>query len=336
MDLLNASAELLLATSLDELRRLWPRDVHLARRLLHRWHPDRNADPRATAVFAHLQAVRQAQARAHSPQEHRWTTQQGTFAFRYLRSIPTAVGQQWYGHRILVDTVLPDFVDLIPRAEQLQARLPFADADMRRQIEPMLPGKARHLPGIAGGPDLLVRARPAGMVRLAEVLIHEGGRLDPRHVGWIGSALWHLACYLEYAQVVHQNLDTTTVWIHPEDHRIAVLDPWLFATRAGQPLVALPPVAMNVAPRAYVDDKRAAPVLDQHLIRALLRQLLGDRTGMGLPSTVPAPLVQFVRLPPSGTALQQYAAWKAALMASFGKPTFVALAISPTTIDPED
>lgn len=332
MNLLTATAEAVLSAPPESLVPHWPATASTARSLLHHWHPDRNADPNATAVFAHLQVVRRAWKARQRPLERVWTTSQGTFALRYLRQRPTAVGATWYGHAVLVDEVAAEAADLIAPAQALLKGLSFGTPAMAAQFRPMLPSPARHL---TGSVHLLVRPRPPGMVRLAELLAHLGGALPPRHVAWIGSALWNLACYLEYAGVVHHDLSVETVWVHPEDHRIAVLDPWLYARPIGAALVAFPARTQRLAPQAYLDKRLSHFAMDHHLIRALLRELLGDATGMALDPSVPVPLATFVRLPASGTAQHQYAAWKAVLLASFGKPAFVPLAITPATLDPE-
>jgi len=334
MDLLSATAECLLGTPEAILARAWPTPRHRARQLLHRWHPDRNPEPRATAVFAHLQAAQRQWAVGRVSHPLCWATPDGAVSLRYLRRVPTAVGEAFYGAHVLLDTVHPDQADLIGPAQDLLAHWPFASPTMETQIRPLLPPTMRHVPTATD--HLLVRDRPAGMIRLRELLAHVGGQLDPRHVAWIGSALWNLACYLHYAQVAHQALSLDSVWIHPADHRIAVLDPWLFAGRMGSPLRALPQATLTLAPRAYLAARTVDASIDHHLIRALLRELLGDRTGMNLSPTLPHPLAAFVRLPASGTAVAQYTTWKQTLAASFGKPTFVALTVSPTDIDPEN
>jgi hypothetical protein len=338
MDLLTVTAEVLLALPPEQVMRSFgrgPAGETQWRRVLHRWHPDRNPDPQASPVFAHLQAARQAWRTRGQPHQVNWSTTDGRrLEFRYLRVTPTAVGAAYQGRAWLADTVALDQADLVAPAQARLRAWRFASPAMASQMKPALPDPARCYTTPTA--TVLVRPRPPGLIRLTEVRAHFGGALDPRHVAWIGSALWNFACYLQYAQVAHHDLTLDSVWIHPEDHRIAVLDPWLYAADVGAPLRALPARSLELLPRAYIEQRMATGDADPWLIRALLRELLGDPTGMRWPTDVPTPMAAFVRLPAIGSAVAQYAAWKQALVASFGSPRYTRLDLAVTDIDPEE
>jgi hypothetical protein len=201
---------------------------------------------------------------------------------------------------------------------------------MRTTLEPLLPKLVASPWGATGG--LLVIRHDAGAVRLRDVLTAHAAPLDPRHVAWILSGLFNLACYLEYRKLAHQAITLESVWIQPARHEVALLGGWFHALPFGQTLTSLPAASAELASSRYLSQRRAGPSLDLELIRAVGRELLGDRRGQRLPAgAAPAPMRDFLLGMPS-SALNDYRTWKQVLVASFGPPTFVPMPVSAKEI----
>jgi hypothetical protein len=338
MDLMTATAAQLLAASPGDWRRGLGASAaamrQLVRRLAQRWHPDHSPDPQAAEVFARLQEERRRWTQAAAPKEKVWTTAAGqAWALRYLLGFDQEWGPAYIGRRVWVETFAPDNADLALRAQAPDRLWTFASDAMRTQIFPCLPVAAT----LHRMEDqvVLVHPRDPGLIRLTDLMTHLGS-VPPVHVAWIGSGLWNLACYLEFANLGHQAIQADTIWVDPALHRVALLGGWAYAGRLGERWAALPAHTLRWAPSAIRSAAVQSAALDHELIRALLRTLLGDPQGQNFPSDVPSALAAFARLPAGGTAVTQYAAWKQACVASFGKPTFVKLDLLPSLIYPEN
>lgn len=317
------------------------------RRLAGRWHPDHCTDPDADAVFARIQSERRRVVggpRILAP-DRRATEANPVFesgmgedgrrwTMPYVATYANETGAVYVGHRTLLETFSPDFADLAERCAAQTAHWTFASRDMEDQMRPCLPAVAKvHRTAEMA---LVVRPRDPDMVRLADVMAHVG-RVLPQHVAWIGGGLWNLACYLECVQRAHPVIDASTVWIDTARHRVALLGGWAYAGAVGERWAALPASALADVTPAWRADPVQRSALGHIQIRRLLRELLGDTTGMGpAPASAPAPLVTFARSPAAGTAIEQFRSWKEAGEAAFGPPRFSAWDIPATLIYPEN
>jgi hypothetical protein len=333
----------ILAIPEDEPERLFSTPDELApryRALALRWHPDRGAGQAAENVFRrvtllHARAKQRLDAgiwRAPGLLELRGTDGI-TRRIRHLRDYDIGIGRAYLGRAHLTAVIDAEFSDL---AETAAARIEapkFRDARMAREMSPRLPTPgAREIP-LPGG-IALVLEMPAGKIRLRDLLAHVGGRLDPKHVGWITSELLNFVCYLEWAGLAHGDLSLDSVFVSPADHAIAVLGGWWFSARIGEKLTALPARTLAVAPRAVLDDKRASTRTDLELIRLLGRELLGDATGAAFRADpkIPRALGEWLRLPAPENPRRDYAAWPAVLEDSFGPRRFTKLSVTASDI----
>lgn len=331
MNLMSATPETLLTVPLMEL---WAglghtseEAQHTWRQLAQRWHPDRSREPQASAVFARLASAHRTWRPKTLASALTLATAAGTvLTLHHRHAFDHELGQTHVGQGHVLELYASPHADLGQSAATHLTHLPFLTPAMRNQMGLSLPSQAvSHL--LADGRVALVFTKAAGLLRLADV-VHHVGLLDPRHVAWIGSGLWNLACYLQAVGWTHQAIQADTVWVDPATHRVALLGGWAYAGPEGTPWTALPAASVQAASLAVRAHRRHAAVLDHELIQALLRQLL--------PPASPAALLLSARLPAGGTAVEQYRAWKQALHTSFGPPAFVPWDLSPTTLYPEN
>jgi hypothetical protein len=176
--------------------------------------------------------------------------------------------------------------------------------------------------------------RPEVLV-LGEVLVDAGGRLDPRHVAWIVSALLNVCCYLQYAGLVHNALSPDTCFIAPPDHTVSVLGGWWYAAPAGERMTAAPAATIAWGPHHLLASGRADMRTDLELVRAIGRELLGDVSGVRLARTgaAPAALIDWLRLPASSDPIEDYRTWRTRVLPdSFGARRFVELPLTQSDI----
>ena len=316
----------LFAGSADDVKRDY-------RRLAMAWHPDRNRDPMAHAVFQH---IRRLYDKTACPGPVTLAAADGkTYELNYLRSHPFELGTMYVANTVVAFVVDRDHADLVRRARRTIEGLRYADDGMRRQI-------AGHLPACpcAGAFEtdrayVIVMRKPPDLLLLRDVLDHVGGRLDPRHAAWVVSSLLNVCCYLQYAGLTHNALSLDTCFMSPPRHGVAVLGGWWYAAEAGERMAAAPAATIAWAAHDLMDTGRADVRTDLELVRAIGRELLGDIGGMRLAreSAAPRAMIDWLRLPASDDPIEEYRTWRTQVLHdSFGARRFVELPLTQSDI----
>ena len=340
----SAAAILRIAPSRPEL--LFPGDevaVHqLYRQLASRWHPDRSKDPQATEVFQRIGALYAAAREQIS--SGRWRPACGErvlnggdgrqYRIKHFARRTFELGELLIGKELVSFLITPDAADLYAAALRMLRTLPFASKSMQEQISPWLPQVQAALEGAEH--CALVLQKPDDTVLLADLVDHLHGIVPPRHVAWMLSALYNLACYLEWAGITHNAIGPDTVFVSPQRHAVALLGGWWYAAPTGGRLTALPQRTVDTVPHDIVNTRIAAQRCDLELIRATGRELLGDASGVRLlrDPSVPQPMADWLQHPSSGSAVGDYQLWRDSLYRSFGERRFVRLDITPKQIYP--
>lgn len=334
------SAEALLAIRPSEPERLFTGDEDTAkqefRALAAIWHPDRSPDAGTTEVFQHLSRLYEAAIR--KLRGGIWqtpgllvlrATDGATYKIRYRKEREFELGRLFIGNEIVAYVVGQEQSDLFQNALQTLNRLPCANARMAVEVGRYLPEIVRHFE--TGDSRVLVLRKTPDRVLLRDVLDHFGGSMDARQVAWIISSLLNLACYLDYARLAHNAILAETYFISPPQHGGALLGGWWYAVRQGERMRAAPAATVRYAPFDVMDRQRGDIRTDLELIRALGRELLGDASGVRLAreKAAPQPMLDWLRLPASGSPLQEYQTWqRQVLKNSFGERRFVKLEVS--------
>jgi hypothetical protein len=345
-DFTNLSAAALLAIPEDSPERLFAgsaddvkRDY---RRLAMAWHPDRNRDPIAPAVFQHIgslydkAAARIALGASACRGPLTLAAVDGkTYELNVLRSHPFELGTMYVSNTVVAFVVDRAHADLVRRAERMIANLRYADDGMRRQI-------ARHLPAYpfegrfeTETAYVIVMRKQPDVLLLRDVLDHFGGRLDARHVAWVVSSLLNLCCYLQCAGITHNALSLDTCFMSPPQHSVAILGGWWYAAEAGERMAAAPAGTIAWAAHDLMTTCRADIRTDLELVRAIGRELLGDISGMRLArkSSTQRAMIDWLRLPASDDPIEEYRTWRTQVLHdSFGARRFVELPLTQSDI----
>lgn len=336
-------AEQILSIPRAEPERLFPRDAAAAkavfRHLAGRWHPDRCADPRAVEVFQHLRELHKAaEVRRRSglwrtPGRLELRALDGrSYRLRYLRRHGFELGELYVCRRSLAFVIDKAQEDLFANAERRLARFPFAGPEMREEAERYLPRPRRTLETAEA--RILLLDKPEELVLLKDLMAHLGGRLEGRHAAWVISSLLSLACYLDYAGLVHGAIAADSVFVSPKGHWAALLGGWWYAVPNGARFLALPQRSSDLIDARSLALRTAEHRADLILIRALGREILGDPAGARLTAEgrVPPAIANWLRMPSSGSAIDDYRSWQEALSAGYGARRFVELAVTPSDI----
>ncbi|MEJ2125465.1 MAG: molecular chaperone DnaJ [Alphaproteobacteria bacterium] len=340
----HTNAEVILAVPLDQPERLFAGDgsdlKQEWRELAALWHPDRNPhETRANEVLQHINVLYDAAQQKLATGQWEGSgvlmlddRNGARRELRYRRMSRFELGECYIGDAFVAFALEKASRDLFDAAVQTIGGFRYADDAMRRAV-------ARGLPRLEATAEtaerlVLVVRRKTDMVMLGDLIRHFGGRLDPRHAAWIVSGLSSLACYLEWAGIMHGAIAPDTVFVSPKHHTVAVLGGWWYATRTGERLRALPQRTLNSVPPIVMDIKRATCAVDQELIRQLAREMLGDPGGTKLlrDKSVPTAFARWIAHPPARSAYADYCNWEKAREASFGARKFIELPVHPGDI----
>lgn len=342
---MSLTAAEILAIPLTQPERLFsaPGEIHAEYRALSKlWHPNSSAAKlvtNAAEVFTHIKELHNAGVQKAA--RGTWSAP-GSIVFkgtdgksrrlRYRKHHEFELGDMYYGPNVLAYVVKPEHAVLFTKGVEAIQSLRYHDAKMREEFSRYFPVINASIE-LDGGSRLLVMNKTEDVFLLSDVIAHFGGRLDQKHVAWIGSRLLNIACYLESIKMAHLALSPENIFISPKNHSALVLGGWWYARHHGDPITHLPTKTHRIAPPALLKAKTADMTVDRALIRAVMREAMGDITGMSLSKkTAPAPFIEFLKSPARATAVEDYAAWPKVLESSWGPRRFHQLDVSESDI----
>lgn len=310
------------------------------RRLAKRWHPDRNGgSSEAAAVFARIVDLHEAALRAlhggpaADPDVLRIETVEGrAFALRYRRRTAFELGETFVADGRVAYVVGKEHAALFENGLRMIGGVTYPDARTKADLSRFMPPVERLLETATD--RIAVIRKTDDVFMLSDLVAALGGRMDPRHVAWLISSLLNLTCFFSVSGFVHNALTPTTVFVSPKYHAAFPLGGWWYAAQAGARMTSLPDETYSLLPRAVAADKRADIRLDLESVRAIGRAALGDPSGVsfaGRPG-LPRPMADYLRLPGSGSAVEDYRTWERVLKDSFGPRRFVELPVTSSDV----
>jgi hypothetical protein len=342
MNVESLTATKILAVPLTEPERIFTGEADVAkmefRILAGKWHPDRkggNSD-----VFAHVKLLYDKAADKIAggtwlvPGLLRVTdVKSRVYQMRYKKTRAFELGDVYIGDRIVTYSIKKEFADLVSNARQMIYGFTYANDQMRAEAARYLPQWHDQLEL----PDriLVVLKKDPEHICLRDI-VTKLGKLEPRHAAWVMSRLHNLLCYFQWAGITHNDISLDNYFISPAGHVGSIIGGWWYAARVGQKMSALPERTIRYAKPDIVSQKKASFSVDAELIRAVVRESLGDPFGtkMVIDKSVPAPMVQWLQSPGSDSAYKDYSIWyDKVLIKAFGPRRFVRMELNGDIYD---
>lgn len=246
-----------------------------------------------------------------------------TLRFGYLRKHDFALGSIYTSSMhttAIIDAVhRPMFERAIERINSIE----YKDEKLRKGNEPFMP-KIR---GMFKADDKLGLSitKQDDQILLADLLSYLG-TIDPKHVAWIISRCYSSACFFWLQRMVHCDFSPQTLYVTPEHHTVSPLGGWWFAFKDGESITTLPKRTVDAINPRMLKGKTANIGITLELIKALGRELLGDRSGAKLQfnKALPEAMVRWLLLPAGDDPIKEYKIWQNnVLLDSFGPRKFV-------------
>jgi hypothetical protein len=308
------------------------------RALALKWHPDRCHDPRCSEVFSHINNL--YNSGLEKIKKGYWNTfgllevqsvEGKKYNIRYKAFIPFQLGVMYVGDTVVVYKVKKEFEKLYKSFIDNISGLRYNSDKMKEEF-------SRYFPAITAtittADDLyIVLKKTQDVLPLSVVLKYFGGSIDPKSVAWIVSTLHNIHCFLQYNELVHNDITLDTYFISPSNHSGLLLGGWWYTAGVNKKLKGVPNGTFEKMRSKKRLEKVADRMVDGELIRSLARTLLGDEIGMKLVSKlkVPEDMSMWLRFPGSGSAVQDYKKWRnEVLPKSFGERRFTPMNINIT------
>jgi hypothetical protein len=339
----NVTAEFILSLG-DDPERLFssPEEFEDEFKVLARlWHPDQSTHPKADDVASKINVLRDL-ARKRAAAGH-WVLPYGELIVRstdgrtwkvpFSRRRKFDMGEVLYGPKVLAWAFDRSRDRFYEAAKRNIKDLRYSSGNMEKEFSRLLP-KVRQSFVAEDGRRFIVIDKTKDVFSARDLLDHLGGRLDPRHAAWFTSRLLNIACYLEWSGTSHNSINMDTVFVSPEMHSVLLLGGWQYATAVGSKVSYVPGANLDCVPSDVKSTKVSDTRTDRLSLRALAREMLGDRTGMTLIKElgVPEPMASFLRGSLGKNSIEDYANWQGVLQSSFGPKRFVKLEIPESAI----
>lgn len=337
MDPMTLTADALLKIPVTRPELLYSSDLTLMktqyRKLASHWHPDKGG---SADVFAHIKLIfEQAETKImfgtwETPNEFMFTTADGTkHIIRYNRKHKFELGEYYVGSTQVVFSLEKVNADLVDQCERTIKSFKYKNSEMEHHIGTYLPTKLKRFE--TSDRVIVLIPKIPQTICLRDLLEHQGGKIDPKHVAWIVSRLYNLACYFQVSELTHNDISIDTLFLDPANHTVSIIGGWWYSREAGQRLIAASSNTMKNIPSDILHDKIADPRIDLNLIRSIGRTLLGDSIGnkLVLDKTLPSALVSWFLGASNGDAIKDYRVWQdKVLKDSFGVRKFVPFEVS--------
>lgn len=284
------------------------------------WHPDMASGDRE--VFDHIQKLHDNFNNGIEIDTVIITRKNGTkFKIHYLKTYDIVIGTAYLSATKLSFHIKSDYDELITNAVKVMKDFKYPNNDVKESMLVRQPKFIEIIDTDIG--KLLVIDRPSNLIRLRDVLDYYK-QVPAKHVAWIISELLNYACYMQYANITHNDLSLDSIFICPEKHTIAILGGWWFSVEARKQMRFLPDRTIRNTPDKLISTKIADSRIDLGLIRLLGRELLGDDGGTKLVNNtdIPKPFCEWLRVASHGSASTDYREWPEILKNSWGPPKF--------------
>lgn len=314
---------------------------NIYRKLSALWHPDKHiTDKRDTSkVFMHIKSLYESALKKLNDgtlgkglSVKFQTKDNREFLVKYQITKDFELGKVYISNEYVVWCFLPEYKKNAQEGLERIKKLKFADEKMKKEF-------AKYVPEINQTFEthdffIVVMKKEKGFLNLKDVFDYYG-KMEPKHMAWVISTMYNLACFLKYNEVMHGGITLENYYINPENHEGYVLGGWWYSKKIGDNLEMLSELAVDVAPVSLLNSKKAQEGLDLEMIKLAGRIMLGDSTGVYLNKnpSLPKRLVSWLRDASIGNSFKDYGIWmNDVLKESFGVRRFIKMDLTANDI----
>ena len=147
-------------------------------------------------------------------------------------------------------------------------------------------------------------------------------RIPAKVCAWIVTRLLSYACGLKMLGLVHCNITMDSVVVDLGRHGVKLCGGWCYCVKVGHKMIGTTQEVYRVMSPISKRDKKARFSTDIESIKALALRLMGCNSRI-CSTSVPVPIMEFLRSCSSENAIEELEKWEKALKDSWGARKFV-------------
>ena len=302
------------------------------RSLSLKYHPDHNKTHNANEEYSHVcMLYNEAQDLLSKPQ---WISKTRAmfidsktlqkYLIKFHKCYNFELGKFMTSDSIVLYSIDKEYKKFYDNAIlNLKNRIKYNNKKMEDEISKYIPIIKKTFIDLDGNYNILFEKTP-DMLPLSDVLSYYGDDFDPRAAAWILSRLYNLACYFHYLKLVHCGISLSNCFISTEFHFVVIFGGWWYSVPQNCTMIGME--SNNYA--LLKDGTRIANrIINLEQIKAIGRELLGDRTGAKLirkRDKELKPLIDWLLYPAGDKAIVDFKYYyKKVLPETFGPPKFI-------------
>lgn len=277
------------------------------------WHPDRNRDPIASQVMAHINSLIKRAENGDWGNIFSFTDVKDgkQFTFRFRKKIPIDVGTMYIGEKLVVFEVDDSNDDLAISAFDAIRAIRYPTRMMEDSFKRFIPRDVKLFKTDAG--YVITMYKGQDQICLRDI-VDSGFDFQPGHISWIVTGLYNFILFMSKAQNrLFGGLSMDSIFVNTKMRGIHILGGWWYTTAFDKKMTALPSWAVGVIPSSTIKEKTPNVVIDLITLKALTISLLGDKGMVGSKLLTSLPrhkeLVSFLRHSPQANPIEEYQKW---------------------------
>jgi hypothetical protein len=303
------------------------------------WHPDKNPDN--LNVMPKINEIRDLAEKQitlgiweKSGSKYIKLSTGKSIYINYILERKSEFGTTFICDSNVIYLVDKEYIDLANNFIDKTKKFKYASTNMENEVKKYLP----QITTIFDSNDkqkILVVNKTDDLFSLYDVLRYYSGSVPCKHVAWILSTLYNLACYLRYADLVHNAITLENYFICSKFHSGALLGGWFYTANKDEKMKSLDKEIFSILPYSVKKTELASSLTDLESIKLIGRTLLGDKRRskkmsfiVGEPfADTPEPMKNFLKILSTDNAHTEYKNWTEVLKESFGPKKFIEMKI---------
>lgn len=255
------------------------------------------------------------------------------YSMKYNVEYSFELGKYYIGNKSVLYLINKEHLDFIDNALNKINNLKYVDDSMRLEFTKYFPKILRRFETTNEKIGILIEKTEDAYI-LRDVLNYYEGKVPPRHVVWILSSMYNIACFMHYNHLSHNGITIDNFYISPSLHCGFLLGGWWYTVPQDEKMLGASGEIYNIMSLDMKEAKKGTYLLDLEAIRLVGRTLLGDKTGISLMNDfdIPKPLIDWVRGVPVNNPIEEYKLWDNVIKQSYGERRFIEMNIDKEKI----
>jgi len=299
------------------------------------WHPDINKDKNASDIFAKISEL--YNAALAMIENGKWEKSNyiiinksdgKKIALNYYTKFEFELGICYVCKTKVIYVLDKDKEKYYNNAVRSIKAIKYKDKKMEEDLSRFMPKMYDNFK-TSDGECVLVLEKTEDVYPLKNVHEYFSNSIEDKHVAWIISRLYNIACFLKFSGIVHNGININNCFISPEFHSIILLGGWWYTTEEDAKMIGTTKDIFSIMSVSVKGEKTSNSLTDLESIKLLGRELLGETNcrKLALNKSVPKPFINFLISGSIKDSFEEFNKWDKALNDSYGKRKFIKMEV---------